>query len=181
MERAGFDLDSCAVKYQYVNSSRGPYDFDAVAYIISANIHRRHLSKSERADLIVAAVNAEKPRHDGEETVAALRAGYAELTAAWAKGGRGKVNQGKAKACDLAAEHGISKRTIQRARAKAEGKTPTKPASSDIAAARKRYLSMFAELDRASMVNEMLKLTGALDELIGKARQRGDTEEKEIE
>lgn len=29
MERVGIDLDSCAVKYQFVNSSRPPFTFDA--------------------------------------------------------------------------------------------------------------------------------------------------------
>ena len=40
------------------------------------------------------------------------------------KGGRGKVNEAKAKAVATAAEHGISKGTVARAIAKAEGKEP---------------------------------------------------------
>src|SRR4029078_1684992 len=60
MERVGIDLDSCAVKYQFVNSSRPPFTFDAVAYIISLNIRRRHLTKQQQAELIVAAVRLGK-------------------------------------------------------------------------------------------------------------------------
>jgi ParB-like chromosome segregation protein Spo0J len=51
MERVGIDLESCAPKYQFVNRSRGPFDFDAASYIISLNIHRRHLNKIEQAEL----------------------------------------------------------------------------------------------------------------------------------
>jgi ParB-like chromosome segregation protein Spo0J len=60
---------------------------DPVAYVISANIHRRHLTKQKRADLIVAAIKAgEKPRQLDEVS----------------KGGRGRVNPVKAKAVEIA-------------------------------------------------------------------------------
>src|SRR6476619_8393054 len=67
---------------------------DVAAFIISANIHRRHLNKQQQADLIVAAIGAgEKPTQD--ESVS--------------KGGRGKVNETKAKAIEIAKEHGITR------------------------------------------------------------------------
>src|SRR5262245_31092874 len=109
MERAGIDIEGCALKYQYVNTSRGPFDFDAAAYVISANIRRRHLSKAQQAELIVAAVKAgEKPLQVDEVS----------------KGGRGKVNKAKAKAVEIAAANGISKSTVERAIAKSEGRKP---------------------------------------------------------
>jgi hypothetical protein len=110
MERAGWDLDGCRVKWEYVNGSRGPFppDFDAVAYVISANIKRRHLTKQEQADLIVAAIKA------GEEYSATL-----------AEKSRGRPkSQLKSKACELAAKADISERTVERSIAKADGKAP---------------------------------------------------------
>ena len=88
---------------------------DPVTHIISLNLRRRHLTKAQQTDLIIAAVKAGadyKPRQVGEVS----------------KGGRGKVDEIKAAVVEAAAEHGISKRTAERRIAKAEGKTP-KPAS----------------------------------------------------
>ena len=111
-----------------------PHYKDPVAHIIGLNIHRRHLTKQQQADLIVAAhLAADKPRQVGEVS----------------KGGRGKVDAVKAAAVATGQEHGISKRTVERsisareradraayeekhpevkqarlARAKAESKTP---------------------------------------------------------
>jgi hypothetical protein len=101
MERTGINLDSCALKYQFVNGSRGPFNFDAVAYVISLNIRRRHLTKQQQADRIVAAYQAagNKPPQ-GEEV---------------SRGGRGNVNEKKAAIVAAAAEHGISKATVERA------------------------------------------------------------------
>jgi hypothetical protein len=93
---------------------------DPVAFIISANIHRRHLTKQERSDLITEALKAaekakpevDKPRHDGEVS---------------GKGGRGKVNRLKARVVEECKKHGISKRTAERSLAKGEGKWPSRP------------------------------------------------------
>ena len=79
---------------------------DPVSVIISANVRRRHLSKQQQADLIVAAHQAlKKPRQVGEVS----------------KGGRGKVNQVKAAAIASAKAmpDGPSKRTVERAFEKA--------------------------------------------------------------
>jgi hypothetical protein len=81
---------------------------DPVAFIISLNIHRRHLNKAEQADLIVAAIKAGKPTQ--VESVS--------------KGGRGKVNPVKQAAIATGEEHGISSGTMNRALAKAEGRAP---------------------------------------------------------
>jgi hypothetical protein len=51
---------------------------------------------------------ADKPRQDGEVS----------------KGGRGNVDAVKAKALATAKDHGIGKRTVERAIAKAEGREP---------------------------------------------------------
>jgi hypothetical protein len=82
---------------------------DPISLIISLNIRRRHLDKQQQADLIVAAVKAgEKPRQVDEVS----------------KGGRGRINTVKAKAVAEADKHGISKSTVERSLAKAEGKMP---------------------------------------------------------
>ena len=43
-------------------------DDEVAAYVISANIHRRHLTKQQQVELIIAVHEAAagKPRHDGE-------------------------------------------------------------------------------------------------------------------
>jgi hypothetical protein len=103
MERACITVTSCMERLL-------PASVDPVAYVISLNIHRRHLTKAQQADLIVAAIKA------GEEKLPQVE----EVS----KGGRGKVNPVKAKAVAAAQEHGISKATVERSIAKAEGRTP---------------------------------------------------------
>ena len=73
---------------------------DPVAYVISANIYRRHLTQKQRAGLIVAALKAgEKPTQPKSVS----------------KGGGGNVNELKAKAVAEGAKLGISKGTMERA------------------------------------------------------------------
>jgi hypothetical protein len=89
------------------------HDGDPIAFIISKNILRRHLTKQDQADLIVAAHRATPvSRQDGGK--------LAE--------GR-PVNQVKAAAVASAKAlpNPISERTVERAIAKAEGKVPAKP------------------------------------------------------
>jgi hypothetical protein len=101
MERAGIEFN------QHAHATWD--DLDPVAYVIAANIHRRHFTKEQQAQLIVAAIKAgEKPGQVGPVS----------------KGGRGKVNETKAKAVAIAKEHGISDRRVKRAIAKVEGKKP---------------------------------------------------------
>jgi hypothetical protein len=102
MHFAGIEVQ--AEHKQYLN-----YLADPVAYTISANIHRRHLNKHEKADLIVRAVKAGEKLAQVEPVSA---------------GGRGKVNKVKAKAVAEAEKVGISEATVKRALAKAEGKQP---------------------------------------------------------
>ena len=114
---------------------------DPVTHIITRNIYRRHLTKAERADLIVKAIKAGE-KLDQVEPVS--------------KGGRGKINPVKAKAVAAGAEHGISEPTIKRAIAKAEGKVTAK-ATTGITAARRAYLACFAELDFDAMNKELVR------------------------
>jgi hypothetical protein len=100
-ERIGIDLDDVLTETFICK--------DPVTHIITLNIRRRHLSKQQQAELMVAAFKAgEKPRQDGEVS----------------KGGRGKVNEVKAKAVAAGKEHGVSERTVERAIAKVEGREP---------------------------------------------------------
>ena len=117
MERVGLDLDRIRSIHrgQYSGKEHKKFiDGDPVAYILSANVHRRHLTKQQVADFIIAAHRATPvSRQDGGK--------LAE--------GR-PVNQVKAAAVATAKAmpKGPSKRTVERALAKAEGKT-RKPSS----------------------------------------------------
>jgi hypothetical protein len=89
---------------------------DPVGFIISKNIHRRHLNltKQEQLDLIVdVRMAANKPGHRDPVS----------------RGGRGKVNPVKAAVIADAKAAGLdpSESTVKRAMAKAEGKVPAKP------------------------------------------------------
>lgn len=88
---------------------------DPAAFVIGANIRRRHLTKEQQAELIVKTIEA------GQIDSANVARSF--NTTAGKKGGSTKdpvltaaVEEGK--------KHGISKRTVQNARAKSRGKTP---------------------------------------------------------
>jgi hypothetical protein len=142
---------------------------DPVAHIIGLNIRRRHLTQQERADLIIAAIKAgKKPRQVGEVSAA---------------GGRGKKNELKARAVAVAKEHGVSKRTVERSLAKAEGPTksrrptpspPAKPTTktkvpitvtmpAGIEHARKHYVFEFVALGRDERRAEWARLYAAIE------------------
>ena len=90
-------------------------DKDPVPLLISLNIHRRHLTKQQQADLIVAAIKA------GAEASRQL----GEVPKRHVKGKAGSEKDAtKAAAVATAKDHGIGKRTVERAIAKAEGKLP---------------------------------------------------------
>jgi hypothetical protein len=88
---------------------------DPAAFVISANIRRRHLTKEQRAELIVKTIEASKI---DRATVA-----RSFNPTAGAKGGSTKDPELE-KAVTEAAKHGISRRTVQNARAKLQGKHP---------------------------------------------------------
>jgi hypothetical protein len=123
---------------------------DPVAHVISKNIRRRHLTKQQQADLIVAALKAgEAPRQDGE------------MPKRHVKGKAGSQKDAfKAKAIKAAkaTPDGPSNRAIERAIAKSEGKTDRytprprpKPKSGKpivgLEAARRHYLDCCASDD----------------------------------
>ena len=148
MERLGIDvLESCMVKAEYVNGSRGPFDFDAVAYIISLNAHRRHLTKAKLAAYIVDAVKA------GDKLV--------QLEPV-SKGGRGKKNPIKEKVLAEAKKLGIHESTAKRAIAKSEGRAPKAKTDDD---------PLTLE-DRAEIINEALAaIFECLKEMVGHIRE----------
>ena len=106
MQRAGIEVTDCMCRIVAVE--------DPAAFVISANIDRRHLTKEQRADLIVKACAAAVVgptavivRQDGEKR----------------KRGR-PTKEAKAKAAEIAKGLDISERTVERAFAKHEGRTP---------------------------------------------------------
>ena len=119
-ERVGIDLGPCC--FNEINPA------DPVAHIISANIHRRHLTKQERADAIVAAAKMaieNKPGQAGPVSDGEMPDIPPRLDR---RGGRGKKNPIKERALKLnkalPKEQQTSERTIKRSIAKTEGRTP---------------------------------------------------------
>jgi ParB-like nuclease domain len=89
---------------------------DPAAFVISANIRRRHLTKEQQAELIVRTLEAGQPND---------RANVARSFSPTA-GERGGSTEDPVLAAAITEgeKHDISKRTIQRARAKVNGRTP---------------------------------------------------------
>jgi hypothetical protein len=113
MERAGLPLPRPRASVFDSEVHITPYD-NPVSEIITLNIHRRHLTKQQQADLIVAALKAgEAPRQ------------LEEVPKRHVKGKAGSEKDPlKTKAVAAGKAHGISKSTVERSLAKAEGKTP---------------------------------------------------------
>jgi hypothetical protein len=200
MERVGISLKP--LRSGLPGSFRGKetanivIDGDPVAHIIGLNIHRRHLTKQQQADLIVAAVKAgEKPvqvepvsdrtveilHPCGAPTGLFISEATADKLISESKGGRGRKNKVRAKAVAEAKKHGISEGTVRRSLAKAEGRLPDprripgrplpKPRSGKpvvgIDAARRFYLDLCADPD-VDLDVEMDIIVDALREIAGK-------------
>jgi hypothetical protein len=108
---------------------------DPVPRIISANIHRRHLTKEQKADLIVAAHKA----------AAEAEAKLDQVEPVSTKGGRGKKNPIKGAILADTRKAGISDSTAKRAIAKPEGKTPAQKAAKTRGANRRAQLKAMKE------------------------------------
>jgi hypothetical protein len=173
MERVGVKLDPWMTEHFHCATP--------VAHMISLNIRRRHLTKQQQADLIVAAHKA-----------------AADPSPSW----RGvSPDPAKAAAVATAKEHGISKRMVERSLAKADGRKPksAKPLhdaervvikagrltiAQGLEAARRHYLfeiESIAEKDWAFALDaEMEIVVGALREIAGKRAlqtQAADTDD----
>jgi ParB-like chromosome segregation protein Spo0J len=110
---------------------------DPVSFVIAANIRRRHLTKQQQADLIVAAVKAS--RQDGE-------------VPRHVKGKAGSEKDPvKAEAVAAGAEHGISQRTVERAFEKAD---PERAAKAKLQKERRQAAADYNQ--RARVAGEVL-------------------------
>jgi hypothetical protein len=96
---------------------------DPAAYVIGANIRRRHLTKEQQAELILKAIEAGRiDSANVAESIPKAKGRSFNLTAG-KKGGSTK-DPILASAITEAKKHGISKRTVERVRAKVQGKVP---------------------------------------------------------
>ena len=108
MERAGVPLDPSRTWHVTCG--------DPYSWVLTLNAYRRHQTKQELADLIV---KLERGRAEAEKGCKVCT-----VSAEPHKGGRGKVKPIKQRAIIIGKDHGIGKRTMQTALAKAEGKEP---------------------------------------------------------
>jgi ParB-like chromosome segregation protein Spo0J len=152
---------------------------DPVSYIITANIHRRHLAGTQ-AEILVKIAKLELGQNRITDDPVSERP---EVN----KGGRGKVNPVKARVLALNRALPKSKRvsepTIKRALAKAEGKKPARPkwARDDAAEvktngkrykrqlerAREAYALLVSKLAMATAVTEIDRFKRRVGELRG--------------
>jgi hypothetical protein len=168
-ERAGIDLKPCNF-----NEIDPDDDDDAVGHILSANLHRRHLTKQERAAVIVATARItveEKLGHHGQVFDAAVRMAVEKKPGQGGpvsdvvgempdippeldrRGGRGKKNPVKEQALQLnqalPKEQQASERTIKRALAKSEAKERAPKETFRAPLKRKPKLEKHTDLDAA--------------------------------
>jgi ParB-like nuclease family protein len=191
-ERVGFDYRRFGV-----TAFCGTED-EQVGFIISKNIHRRHLTKKQKVRLIDAALKAgaaekpdrpcavseatsEKPDRPCEVSdslnVETLTRELEEIDAR-NKGGRGKINEHKAKVTELAQAQGISASTVGDVLAedhKPKPKPKLKPKSEangtvtlkqGIDAAREHYVSELVKLPEFKRTKEAERLTSLFVEML---------------
>jgi len=189
MERCGIDPTREGFKV---------VDGDPVAYVISKNLRRRHLTKQEQADLIVACHKAwqeEAARQKADEYIGRDGSIKPRQVGEVYKGGRGHVNELKAKVIASAKEHGIGTRTVERSLAKADGRWPqptklklvittrteepkplifrdtSRPVpvyEVEVDGARIRYVSLLAKLSPARRKSELAKFAAEIKALAKK-------------
>jgi len=120
MELIGLELDPKWPRSGTPPAVKWCHDDDPCPYVISKNIHRRHLTKEQQAELIVKVI---------ESTETDL----AKMAKSVKQASNGRLN-GSAKdplkqaAVEEAKKHGISKRTVERAMAKNGASKPTRVA-----------------------------------------------------
>lgn len=102
-----------------------------VEFVCSLNIHRRHLTKTQQARLIHAAVKADIAEDfvslPDESDLSDLVPKPPQLEGV-SRGGRGRVNEVKLRVAEIAETQGISLATVERAIALDEGRAPPTPA-----------------------------------------------------
>jgi hypothetical protein len=107
------ELSAECVAHEFPDGSFDRPGFSPQAFVIAKNIRRRHLSKQQQAELIVAV-----------QAAARAASGKPRKVCEVSRGGRGKVDTEKAEAVAEGKKAGIGKRTMEQALAKAKGKTP---------------------------------------------------------